>query len=165
MEFIPIGRVLSTHGIGGEVKFRYYNEVKEDISSYTSFFVLEGGSPRALKPERVRFGTQYMYLLFEGLDSPEKVLFLRNQELLVRKADLPPLPEDSYYDWQLIGLAVLDPVGRKMGEVTEVVHTSTHEILVVQGEREFFVPMVEEFIAMIDVQDGAIRVTEAAILL
>lgn len=163
MRFIPVGRVVADHGLGGAVKFKYYNEVAEEFYRYASLIVEKDGKQTELKPTEVRFSKGFFYLKFDGLDSSEKVSFLINQELCVREEDLPPLDNDEYYDYQLIGLHVTNHMGDKIGMVTQVIHTGVNSIIVVTGKEEILVPMVEGIIVRIDLEDSFIAIDEDAL--
>lgn len=163
MRFIPVGRVVADHGLGGAVKFKYYNEATEDFYRYASLIVEKDGKQTELKPTEVRFSKGFFYLKFDGLDSSEKVSFLINQELCVREEDLPPLDNDEYYDYQLIGLHVTNHMGDKIGMVTQVIHTGANSIIVVTGKEEILVPMVEGIIVRIDLEDSFIAIDEDAL--
>jgi len=165
MRFIPVGRVVADHGLAGVVKFKYYNEAVEDFYRYASLIVEKDGKQTELKPTEVRFSKGFFYLKFDGLDSSEKVSFLINQELCVREEDLPPLDNDEYYDYQLIGLHVTNHMGDKIGMVTQVIHTGVNSIIVVTGKEEILVPMVEGIIVRIDLEDSFIAIDEDALSL
>lgn len=163
MKFIPIGRITSFHGIKGEIKFKYYNEVSEELSSYTSFFTLTEKGYLELYPEEIRYRQGIFYILFRGFENRDAVGFLRGKELFVREEDLPVLTDGTYYDYQLMRLKVLNASGTPMGTVTEIFHTRAGDILVVHGEREWLIPMSEDNIAEIDVQNAFIRLTYEAL--
>jgi 16S rRNA processing protein RimM len=163
MKYIPIGRVVSPHGIRGEVKFKYYNEVQEGISFYTSFFAFSDNKQIILKPEIVKHRNGFFYILFEGFNNPEEVSFLTKKELSVCEEDLPQLPGNEYYEYQLIGLEVLNHRSRKIGKVAEILHTKANDVLVIKGKKEMLIPMVEEYIAQINIKDSYIKITENAL--
>lgn len=163
MGCVPVGRVVTDHGLSGTVKFKYYNEASEEFYRYASLIVEKDGRQTKLKPTEVRFTKGFFYLKFEGLDSLEKVSFLINQELCVREEDLPPLDNDEYYDYQLIGLHVKNRRGDKIGMVTQVFHTGGNDIIVVTGKEEILVPMVEGIIVRIDLEDSFIAIDEDAL--
>jgi len=158
MKWIPVGRVVSTSGLKGEVKFYYYNEVKEEFFDHASLFALKGEEYIELKPEGARYTKSLFYFSFHGLTTIEEVSFLVTKELFVREEDLRPLDSDEYYDYQLIGLTAINIDGSPLGKVGSVMHTGGGDILVIKGEREYLVPMVEGFINSIDVERGMIEV-------
>jgi 16S rRNA processing protein RimM len=158
MKWIPVGRVVSTSGIQGEVKFYYYNEVKEGFFDYTSLFALKGEEHIELHPVEAKYRKRLLYFSFREFATVEEVAFLVTKELFVREADLPRLEEGEYYEYQLIGLEVMTVQGSCLGKVRLVMHTGANDILVVQGEKELMIPMVEGFITDIDIISGTVRV-------
>jgi 16S rRNA processing protein RimM len=97
------------------------------------------------------------------MERVEDVQFLLKKELSVREEDLPPLGDDEYYDYRLIGLAAVTDSGRPVGRVKDVMHTGAHDILVIEGRTELLVPMTEEHIAGISVEKGSVTVKEEAL--
>ena len=162
MEFIPVGRVLSAHGLKGEVKFRYYNETAADSLQYPSFFVDRVGRKTEVKPTRIRRQKNLFLIKFEKLDSIEDVGFLLGKELFVSETDLPVLGEDEYYDYQLIGLDVRTEAGKVIGKVQSVMHIRERDVLIVEGHREVLVPMTEDHIVKISLTEG-VQVREEAL--
>ncbi|HVN95419.1 MAG TPA: ribosome maturation factor RimM [Syntrophorhabdaceae bacterium] len=166
MKWIPVGRVVSTHGTRGEVKFRYYNEVQEDFLGYTSLFVGKDEVKTEIRPARVKFRQDSVYIQFHGLNNLDEVSFLVNKELYVRETDLADLKEDEYYEYQLIGLNVTNLNKETIGRVESVLHTGASDVLVVAGkEKELMVPLIEGYVTDIDMKNGTICVDEKALSL
>ncbi|MGD0230486.1 MAG: ribosome maturation factor RimM [Syntrophorhabdales bacterium] len=164
MKFIPVGRVVSTHGLRGEVKFRYYNESSTASLQYPTFFADRSGTKIELKPSRIRPQGDLFLISFRGLEAVEDVRFLLRGELFVREDDLPPLEEGEYYDYQLIGLTAVTEQGRRVGTVKDVMHTGANDILVVEGASDVLVPMTEDHIITVSREDGFVRVREAGLV-
>jgi 16S rRNA processing protein RimM len=164
MKFIPVGRVLSAHGVGGEVRFTYYNETGSAFPDYPSFFVDQAGAKIELKPSRVRRQGDAFIIKFKDLETVEKVNFLLKEELLVAEKDLPALDEGEYYDYELVGLEALTEHNRVVGTVKDVMHTRANDILVIEGPREVLVPMTEDHVVDIDTVSGFVRVREKALV-
>ena len=165
MRFIPVGKVIAGHGLSGTVKFKYYNEDVDQFYHYTSLVTDKDGKQIELNPTEVRFSKGFFYLKFENLDSPEKVSFLINKELCVSEEDLPSLDNDEYYDYQLVGLNVVNHEHEVVGTVTQIVHIGVNNIMVVTGKEEMLVPMVEGLISSIDLNDSLIVIDEDALRL
>lgn len=158
MKCVSIGRVVSTHGLRGEVKFRYYNEEKEGLYRYTTLLVRQRDEWIELKPERIRFQKDIFYIKFFGYDGLEKVTSFINRELFVREEDLPGLEPDEYYDYQLIGLDVVNKAGDLLGKVDFIIHTKANDVIVVKGEKEILIPMIDTFISSVDIEHSVIKV-------
>ena len=158
MKWIPVGRVVSTSGLKGEVKFYYYNEVKQEFLDYTSLFALQGDDCLELKPQGAKYRKNFFYLSFRGLSTMAEVAFLAGKELFVREEDLRPLDSDEFYEYQLIGLEAINVDGTRLGRVQSVLHTGASDILNVKGEREYLIPMVEGFIVAVNIERGTVEV-------
>jgi len=76
----------------------------------------------------------------------------------VREEDLPGLESDEYYDYQLIGLDVVNKVGELLGKVDSIIHTKANDVIVVKGEREILIPMIDIFISSVDIEHSVIKV-------
>jgi 16S rRNA processing protein RimM len=164
MGYIPVGRVLSTRGVRGEIRFRYYNESDSNLGRYAALFANRDGRKIELRLSRVQPRRGYFLIQFAEVETPEAASFLVGTELFVREEDLPRLNEGEYYDYQLIGLKVINENGEPVGRVAEVIHTKANDVIVIEGEREMLVPLQEEFILGIDVNAASIRIVEGAFI-
>jgi 16S rRNA processing protein RimM len=133
MKFIPVGRVITAHGLGGEVKFKYYNEAAAACPQYPSWYVDRDGVNVELKLSLIRRQGNIFVAKFKGLETVDDVGFLLKKELFVAEGDLPDLDEDEYYDYQLIGLNAVTEKGRALGKVKTVMHIGTSDMLVIDS--------------------------------
>jgi 16S rRNA processing protein RimM len=81
----------------------------------------------------------------------------RGAELFVRRADLPPLEEGSYYVTDLVGLEVVEDGGKRLGAVVEVVPGVANDVL--ELDSGLLLPLVEDCVR--DVQLAQRRVVVA----
>jgi 16S rRNA processing protein RimM len=97
---------------------------------------------------------------FEGIDTREKSGELRNQLVLVRADDRPPLPEGEYYHHQLIGLKVVDKQGIPFGELVEIMQTGANDVYAVRlpSGGELLIPAIDSVILSVDLTRAEIRV-------
>jgi 16S rRNA processing protein RimM len=158
MKYVPVGRIISAHGIKGEVRFRYYNDEKEVFYGYTSFLVKNDDGWMHLQPTGINLHKGVFRIKFRGLDKLGNVSFLINRELFVEEGDLPGLDEDEYYEYQLVGLDVLGENDENLGKVADIIHTGANDCLVVRGDQEILIPMIEDYILAIDLDKGFISV-------
>jgi 16S rRNA processing protein RimM len=164
MKYIPIGQVISAHGMQGDVRFRYYGESEENLKGYRTLFVELDGKKIELKPVSVRRQKNLFLIRFRGLESLEKASFLPKKELLVAEIDLPELEGDEYYDFQLTGMIVVNEQGATIGMVEEVLHTKGGDILSIIGKRNLLIPMRDDFILDVDTRNSRITVRESPFL-
>jgi 16S rRNA processing protein RimM len=164
MRYIAVGRVLSTRGVKGEIRFQYYNESQANLSGYAVLFADREGRKIELRPSRVQPHRGHFLIQFSEVETVESASFLIGKELFVREEDLPRLNDGEYYDYQLIGLNVINERYEPVGRVTEVIHTAANDVIVVEGEREMLIPMQEDFILNIDMHAASIRIAEGAFI-
>jgi 16S rRNA processing protein RimM len=165
MKWVPVGKVVSIQGIRGEVKFYYYNGVSEDFLRYTSLFVVKDNVKTEIRPVHVRFQKAFIYIQFEGVRNVEEASLLVNKELFVREEDLASLEDGEYYEYQLIGLDVINMKKEKIGSVESILHTGANDVLIVTGAKGLTVPLVEGFVVEIDIKKGFVCVDEEALAL
>ncbi len=158
MKYVSIGRIVSTHGLKGEVKFLYYNEVSKGLYDYNTFLIKQQEEWVEIKPERIRGQKGFYYIKFQGYNTIEGVASFTNKELFVKEEDLPSLEADEYYDFQLIGLNVIDKKGDILGKVENIIHTKANDILVIGEKKEILIPMVDIYIKSIDLDASEIKV-------
>ena len=84
---------------------------------------------------------------------------LRGTLLTIPESDLPPLPENSYYHFQLIDMQVFADDGERLGVIVEILDTSANDVYVVRGEdgRDLLLPAIREVV--LDVDLDAARMT------
>lgn len=156
--FVPVGRILSAHGIRGEVNFLYYNEVYQDFLRYTSVFYEKEGEMVELRVRRVRLKDKRFILQFEDVKDRTSAENLAGKTIYVKEEDLPKLEDGEYYVFQLLEAQVLDENGKTLGKVKNVLKIGPNSILEVKGDEEILIPMVEDFILKVDVKERVIRV-------
>jgi 16S rRNA processing protein RimM len=109
---------------------------------------------------RSRRHSQGLLVAFEGIANPEAAAGLRNQLVLVRADDRPPLEDGEYYHHQLLGLQVITEVGSILGELVEILETGANDVYVVRPQQgnDILLPAIEEVVLSIDLPAGQICV-------
>ena len=81
----------------------------------------------------------------------------RGTALAVRRDALPPLAEDTYYAFQLVGLDVEEEGGRRLGTVTEVDNGPANDVL--ELDTGVLLPLVESCVLSVDLEQRRILVS------
>lgn len=103
-----------------------------------------------------RAGTEDRPILrLRGIDERTAAEALREADLLVERADAPPLPEGEYWPEDLEGCTVLTPSGRDLGVVATMRALPSCEVLEVG---DLLVPLVGDAVVSIDVDERRIVV-------
>ncbi|MCH8849929.1 MAG: 16S rRNA processing protein RimM, partial [Chloroflexi bacterium] len=83
--------------------------------------------------------------------------------LEVPEGDLAPLSDGQYYRFQIVGLAVFDVEGQKLGHVERVLDTGANDVYLVQDEEsELLIPAIDSVVKEIDVAGGRMVVEPLA---
>jgi 16S rRNA processing protein RimM len=71
-----------------------------------------------------------------------------------------PLPEGSYYLFQLVGLEVITTEEEHLGTITEILETGANDVYVVRGDKkqEILIPAVADVVKAVDLEKGQIIV-------
>ena len=93
--------------------------------------------------------------MIAGVDSATKAEALQWQDLEAPADEKPALDSDEFLTEDLIGMQVWTETGTHLGEVDDVLTTAAHDIFIVG---EVMIPVVKEFIKMIDFDEDRITV-------
>ena len=77
---------------------------------------------------------------------------------MLNRSDIPSLPEGEYYNFDIIGLEVIDDKGSKLGKITEVLKTGSNDVYVVEGKKQILVPALKKVVKEINLVDGFMKV-------
>ncbi len=156
LEYITAGRIVGAHGVRGEVKLLPSRGVAPEALLPCKTFYL-AGQPLAPAARRVHKGC--LLLKLPGVEDMDAALALKGRELSIRRAEAA-LPPGTYFDQELLGLAVRDAAtGETLGRLEEVLEYPAHKIYAVRGgAAEYLVPAVDAFVASVDLEAGTMDI-------
>ena len=145
-DMVAVGRVGRPHGLDGAF---VVERPSDDARWYAVGATLHvDGEPARVVLSRRVGGGRYAITLDRVVE--------RGQELTVPVDELPEPEPEHYYVSQLIGLAVEDDRGRRLGTVLDVLPGTANDNL--ELDDGSLVPLVEDAIADIDLTRGWIIV-------
>ena len=156
-EFLEAGKIVTTHGIRGEVKVMPYTDSPELLCEFDRLFI--GKNRDEIEVERSRVFKSTVIMKIAGIDTPEAAEKLRNKLLYMHRDDLE-LDEDTYFIQDLIGLEVRDAdSGEVYGKIDDVMQTGANDVYVIKGtEREYLVPAIADVVVSTDVDGGVMTI-------
>lgn len=159
---IPLFKVLSTHGLKGNLKVALLSS-DEDLPQKIQTLYLSKPQEKILKVKEVKKAPdQYQFILsFEDLHY-EEAKTLINQILYANPEELPePSAEEIYY-FQLENLEVVDRNGKVWGKVVEIMPMGEYALLLIRSEERpnFYLPLVEEYVDEINLTEGFLKVKD-----
>jgi 16S rRNA processing protein RimM len=147
-ELVSIGKVGRPHGLDGSF---FVEGASDRDGAFAVGTVVDAGGERYEIVSSKR-GAQGRPVI--RLDRP----VARGATLAVPRESLPELPEDEYYAFQLVGLAVVEEGGRVLGRVGDVLDYPANDVL--ELDSGLSLPLVEACVRQVDLAGGRIVVAE-----
>lgn len=156
-QFLEAGKIVTTHGIRGEVKVMPYTDTPELLCEFDRLFI--GKNRDEINVTRARVFKNTVIMKLEGIDTPEDAEKLRNKLLYMHRDDLE-LDDDTYFIQDLIGLEVSDAdSGKVYGKITDVMQTGANDVYVIKGDdREYLVPAIADVVVSTDIDVGTMTI-------
>lgn len=155
-EYLEAGKIVTTHGIRGEVKVMPYTDTSELLCEFDRLFI--GKDKSEVYIERIRPAKNMVIAKIEGIDTPEAAEKYRNKVLYMHRDDLE-LDEDTYFIQDLIGMEVRDAdSGEVYGKLADVMQTGANDVYVVKGDREYLVPAIPDVIISTDIDSDVMTI-------
>jgi 16S rRNA processing protein RimM len=145
-DLVPVGRVGRPHGLDGAFFVEGPSARTETFAAGAELYV-DGVHAKVVAARRGAGGRPVI-----RLDRAAA----RGASLAVPRASLPPLGEDEYYAFQLVGLAVEEEGGRFLGRVADVVDYPANDVL--ELDSGVSLPLVGACVRQVDVEGGRIVV-------
>jgi 16S rRNA processing protein RimM len=163
-ETVLVGRVRRPHGVRGAVVVESLTDNADRWAAGSELLATGGSGPllaagATLTVEHAQEHGGSMLVSFEGVAGREAAEDLRGVELSVRREDVPPAEDGTWYEFQLVGCRCRDAAAGDLGEVVDLVEDGGGLLLVVDdGLRRLPVPFVAAFLVKVDVAAGWIDV-------
>ncbi|BBP45325.1 ribosome maturation factor RimM [Thiosulfatimonas sediminis] len=157
---LPVGQINGVFGVHGWVKIYSDTEPRENIFSYSPWWIQYQGEWREVKVEGFK-GQQGGKALVAKLDLITERDMAREFMGCPIAIDRDALQqnENEFFWVDLIGCQVVNLEGDNLGSVVNLIETGAHDVLRVQGDREVLIPFVmERFILDIDTTNKLIKV-------
>ena len=154
---VIVGKVLAPRGTKGELRIGVLSDSPDRFSSGRILYL--GDRPFEIRSSSVlRKGV--VVLKLGGINSPKEVETLRGHFLTVPWEDVPPLPQDTYYHFQIIDMLVYTKESEYLGKVSAIISTGNNDVYVVSDKenRDLLVPAIDEVIVQVDVEKGTMTV-------
>jgi 16S rRNA processing protein RimM len=152
---VCVGAVAGAFGVHGEVRLKSFCARAEDIAAYGPLGTEDGSrrfEVRLTRPVAGGLGAR-----LSGVRTREEAEALRGTSLWADRARLPRLPDDEFYHADLIGLAVHDPGGARLGTVRAIHNHGAGDILEIAGDGGTrLVPFTRAAVPTVDLAAGRI---------
>lgn len=154
---LVLGRIAGVFGVRGWIKVFSETEPRENILSYSPWYLGEDPTPRTIAEGRCH--GQGVIARLSGCDDRDQAAALVGLAISVRRDQLPPPQPDELYWADLEGLEVETLEGIALGRVDHLFRTPANDVVVVKGDRERLLPFLwDRVIREVDFERGLMRV-------
>src|SRR6202040_4294190 len=137
---ICLGQIGAAHGVRGEVRLYSFTADPEAIAGYGP---LETEDGRVVRIESLRRAKNHFVAQLAGVSDRGAAEQLTNVKLYVLRERLPaPGQPDEFYHADLIGLAVVDRTGEKLGTVVALHNFGAGDLIEVRPSDGHTAPLL-----------------------
>ena len=155
MEFMTIGRILTTWGIKGKLKVKPETDFPQRFACGAKVYI----NRQPMTVSDSEWHGDRLALKLETINSLEDARKLRGKVVEIHHSQIHSLPEGQYYHFQLIGLEVWTTRGERLGNITEIISAVSNDTYVINGEKgEILIPAIEDVVKSIDLEKGRLSI-------
>ena len=168
---IEVGRILGAWGIKGSIKVQPYSSDPQALFSSRRWFLEPApasGSAGAAKPKTAQAALPRLLKITQAKEHGEGIVAsaqeiadrnaaeaLKGARVFVSRSSFPTAEEDEFYWIDLIGMAVVNRQGERLGAVADLMDTGAHSVLRLLDETqpepvERLIPFVGAYVDQVD---------------
>ncbi len=152
--FIAIARIARTRGNRGEVLADLYTDYPDRFNALKEVWLeFDDSHTQRMALEESWEHKGRRVLKFAGIDSISSAEKFVGCWVVIPAEQAVPLPEDTYFDHDLIGCSVRDTHGNEFGVVSDILRIAGNSQLVVKdSSREYLIPVVKDICIQISIE-------------
>ena len=158
--YIAIGKIVNTQGHRGELRVIPTTDFPDRFNTMSRVCINQNGQLAVFEIERAYPHKNFFILKFRGIDNMNSAETLKGTYLLIRKEELMPLPDNTFYIFDIIGLKVFTTDGRYLGEISDVQQTGANDIYLIKRDSKtpLLVPALKHVVLEVDLTAGRMTV-------
>ncbi|MCB0790471.1 MAG: 16S rRNA processing protein RimM [Flavobacteriales bacterium] len=159
-ELRRVGRLGKPWGHLGDLNLRLDGSDPEDLGASGTLFVdIEGQRVPFYFTKVQEKGRGVVLIKFDDIDDPQTAAVLVGRDIYAAPGLLADGSDESWDPDDLVGVLVTDTVHGELGEIVRIEGNTRNPIMVVlRGEREVLVPLTDDWIEEVDLEQGTLRV-------
>lgn len=155
MDYIFIGKIVSTHGIKGEVRLISNFEKKEKVFK-TGMNIYIGNEKEKQVITGYRKHKNYDMITLDGINDINDVLKYKGLKVYVDR-DALNLDKDSYILDDLLGMKIISD-NIEYGIVSDIFDNNGNTLLQISFEKNYYIPYNGSYIRNVDLEKHEIDV-------
>jgi 16S rRNA processing protein RimM len=150
IQFLQTGEIVATHGVKGEMKVLPGADGPDFLIDFKRVLI----NNREYLVEKCRIQKTCNLLKLKGIDTIEDAQALRGNVVEIYRSDAPA---DTIFAAELIGVEVFAD-GASIGHISDVLDYPGNKVYVVDGEHNYMIPAVREFILNTDIDSNIMHI-------
>lgn len=139
---INVGRIISFHGLKGELKVRSFSSLKEEVFKINNEIIVNNNT---YEIKKVRKHKDYYLITLSGYENINLIETFLKQEIYF---DTSKIAADFIVE-KLVGFKVYDK-DKLLGIVKDIEYANKYNYLRVRDNKDFLIPILKQFILKVD---------------
>ncbi len=161
-KFFKVGKVVTTHGIKGEIRVYSYTDFPEErFASGNQIYIGEIDNPTNFIVD-VQYSKPHknMYILkFQQLNMINDVEKFKGFYLWIPEEQQKELDKDEFYYHQIINCSVETMDGQELGIVKEILSTGANDVWIIKSndkKEDILIPYIEQVVKEVNIKEKKI---------
>ncbi len=120
--------------------------------------VLDGVQSRRVAVESIRVHKNQLIMKLSTIESRNDAEAAVGSFLSITRAELITLPDDTLFQFEIVGMKVVTEAGEELGEVVRVVEMPANDIWRVEGNYSFDLPATGNIVVAVDKEARTITI-------
>ncbi len=154
MDYTIIGKIISTHGIKGEVKVYPLTDNLDRFNYLKTAYI--GDKKIKVELERVKYHKNLAILKFREFNDINEIISFKDSFIYVDEVGKVVLPEDHFFIYDLLDSQVFDTKANLIGTIIDVLQGPSNDVYVIKSidnHKEYLIPAVKQFIIDVNTLD------------
>lgn len=157
MDYTIIGKIISAHGIKGEVKVYPITDNLNRFNYLKTAYI--GEKKIKVELERVKYHKNLAILKFKEINDINEIISFKDNFIYVDEEGKIILPKNHFFIHDLLDSQVFDTKSNLIGTIVDVLQGASNDIYVVKDiekNKEYLIPAVKKFIIDVNTIDKKI---------
>lgn len=160
MDLFYLGKINGTHHLKGTTKvFSVFDAPDKLINNKVIAEKINGQRVVLSVTDAKTLNQKVILMNFEEIKTKTDAQTFMGAKIYIRRDILGDISEEEFYSDDLIDMTVITKEGETLGNVTDIMETAAHDIIVVNEDAdEIMIPSVEKFVIEINFESRKIIV-------
>ncbi|SMM97695.1 16S rRNA processing protein RimM [uncultured Candidatus Thioglobus sp.] len=140
------------------MKIFSHTHPRKNVLSYQPWHIHLEGQWQTLEIVKGREQGKTIVAQIQDINDREQARSMIGTDIYIEKSQLPKLKQNEHYWEDLIGLEVINQQNIILGKVSNLTDTGANSVLIIQGEKEHWVPYIKPFLCEVNLKKQQILV-------